>query len=288
MTLGAQELEAARSLLFVPVLERRFVEKAHAREAGAIILDLEDAIAPAQKDAARLALPDAAGTLRANGVGRVVVRVNAGSDADIEAAVVAGADAVLIPKVLGVDELDRASAVASAAARRSGRERTVMPLLVLVETPQAVIRVNELAAHGAVIGLVLGSEDLALALGVEPSAEALMHPAQQMVMAARAFGKIPLGVLGSLAAFDSDEGFQNAVRCGRRVGMAGAVCIHPKQVLQVNREFLPSESDLQEARRILEAFAAANAAGLGAVSLDGRMLDRPIVERAKLLLAGRC
>lgn len=285
MRLTLEQLEGARSLLFVPVLEQRFVRKAHERGAGAVILDLEDSIAPSKKDVARAALSGAAAVLKGNAVRHVLVRVNAAVDEDAAAAAATQADAVLVPKVRTLADVERVSASLEKAQGYGASHSDAIALVLLVETPQAVLNAASIAAHPRVVGLVLGSEDLALSLGVPPTPAALGFAGQQIVYACRAAGKVPLGVPSSLASFADDGDFREAAARGRAMGMAGAVCIHPNQVAQVNAAFRPSAEELAAAVRILETFHAAEAQGKGAVSLDGKMLDLPIVHRARELLA---
>ena len=285
MSFNAQQLEFCRSLLFVPVPETRFVDKAHERGAGAIILDLEDAVAPELKLQARAAVTEVAATLRARGV-TVLVRINHGSHEDVEAAVSPDVAALVLPKI---DDPQEIRDVADVLARR---ERELLlrvghtSLVVLIETPAAVCNVMAIAScHPRVCGLILGSEDLALALSVPPTLDSLRYAAERVVMAARAAGKVPLGVPGSLATIKTPELFAEAVVAARRIGMAGAVCIHPAQVAVVRNEFAPDPDDVVEAQGILTAFADAEKAKKGAVMHEGKMLDAPIVERARKLVA---
>ena len=141
------------------------------------------------------------------------------------------------------------------------------------------------AACERVAGLILGSEDLALALSVPPTLESLRYATERIVMAARAAGKVPLGVPGSLATIKAPEHFVAAAAAARAIGMAGAVCIHPAQVEVVRAAFAPDPRDVADAQGILAAFALAEQAGKGAVMHEGKMLDAPIVERARKLVA---
>jgi citrate lyase subunit beta/citryl-CoA lyase len=287
MSLSIEQLEACRSLLFVPANEQRFIAKAHERGAGAIILDLEDAISPDQKEAARDNVQRAAAELRGNGVAHVLVRINAGNADDIDAAVSKDVDALVLPKVDTVDDLVWADTALSTAERRNGLPDGHTRLLVLVETPAAVLNTGSLAAHERVAALILGSEDLALALGVEPAPEALAYAASSVVFAARGHQKVPLGVPGSLAAIVDTGRFAQTVQHARQLGMAGTVCIHPKQVEVVSAAFAATPEAYAQAQRILAAFEEAQQAGKGAVMFDGKMLDLPIVERARRIVAQR-
>lgn len=284
MSFGAPQLEFCRSLLFVPVPETRFVERAHERGAGAVILDLEDGVAPEMKAQARGAVREVAARLRSRGV-TVLVRINHGSREDVEAAVSPDVAALVLPKTDSAGEIRGIAHLLDRRESALGLNAGHTALLVLIETPKAVCNAGTIAAcHPRVTGLILGSEDLALALSVPPTPDSLRYAAERVVMAARAAGKVPLGVPGSLATIKTPERFAEAVAAARRIGMAGAVCIHPAQVAVVREQFAPDPWDVAEARGILAAFAQAQKAGKGAVMHEGKMLDAPIVERARKLV----
>lgn len=285
MSLSIEQLEACRSLLFVPVNEPRFISKANQRGAGAIILDLEDSIAPDQKEAARSNVRAAARELRRNGAAHVLVRINAGSTEDIEEAASLDVDAIVLPKVESLKELIWAHSALSMAEQRVGLADGHFRLLVLVETPAAVLNAVSIAAHERVAALILGSEDLALALGVEPTPESLAYAASSIVFAARASQKVPLGVPASLASILDTSRFAESVRHARLLGMAGTVCIHPRQVGVVSAAFAATQEMYLGAQRVLAAFDEARQAGKGAIMFEGKMLDRPIVERARRIVA---
>lgn len=285
MTFVPQQLEFCRSLLFVPVPETRFVEKAHERGAGAVILDLEDGVAPDLKAHARGAVREVAARVRSRDV-TVLVRIDHGSREDIEAAVSADVSALVLPKIDGSSEIHAIAGLLTRREEALGLEDGHTGLPVLIETPAAVCNATAIAAcHPRVVGLILGSEDLALALSVPPTLDSLRYAAERVVMAARAAGKVPLGVPGSLATIKAPERFAEAVAAARRIGMAGAVCIHPAQVEVVRNQFAPDPQDVAEAQSILAAFAEAAKADKGAVMHEGKMLDAPIVERARKLVA---
>ncbi|MDO9403719.1 MAG: CoA ester lyase [Polaromonas sp.] len=284
MILDPQNLEFCRSLLFVPTLEQRFVDKAHERGAGAIILDLEDAVAPEHKLEAREKVTGVAGQLQAKGL-TVLVRVNHASFDDMKAAVSPHVAALVLPKVDSAAEIHAAADVLAAREKELGLQAGYTRLLILVETPTAVCNALEIAAaHERVSGLILGSEDLALGLSVAPSPDSLRYSAERVVMAARAAGKVPLGVPGSLATIKEAGEFASVVALGRRIGMAGTVCIHPNQVAVVEQAYAPDEAAVTEAESILKAFERMEREGRGAVSHEGKMLDAPIIERARKLV----
>jgi citrate lyase subunit beta/citryl-CoA lyase len=158
-------------------------------------------------------------------------------------------------------------------------------MLAMVETASAFFRIAEIArAHPRLVGLNLGAEDFALSAGMLPEAEGLFMPKQMCVFAARAAGIMPLGFVGTVAEFHDLDGFRETVRRSRRLGFMGASVIHPSQVAILNEEFSASAAEIDHARRVVAAYDEALAEGVGAVTVDGKMIDVPIVERARVLL----
>lgn len=285
MILNSETLELCRSLLFIPATEEKFITKAHQRGAGAVILDLEDAVAPANKIAARKIVTEMAARLQANGI-KVLVRINAESVEDVEAAVSEHVLALVIPKAESADDIHKVSAILARREAELGLEVGHTHLLVLIETPTAVCNAHSIAcADERISGLILGSEDLALALDVDPCPESLQYAAAQVVMAARAAGKVPLGVPGSLATITESERFREVVALGQKIGMAGTVCIHPNQVAVVRDIYISDSQKINDAKDLLRAFDEAESSGKGAVMWNGKMLDAPIVERARKLVS---
>lgn len=272
-----------KSLLFVGADQPERIAKIAARGADAVILDLEDAVPAAGKAAARAALPDAIATLAAQAQ-PLVVRINTGWRdvmADLEAALQPGVAALMVPDCERVDRLHVLwEMIGELADERQLGQRP--RLIGLVESAAGLTKLNDLAAFPHMIGLALGSEDLALDMGVGPSAELLDMPARQVAIAARAHDLMALAVPISIAAYADAEAYRAAAIRGRTCGVTGAICIHPNQVAIANEAFRPSERDLEEARSILEASAAGGSSGV--VSLNGRMIDLPVVERARRLL----
>ena len=128
-------------------------------------------------------------------------------------------------------------------------------------------------------------EDFSLETGRLPEPEGLFTPALQVMLAARAAGVVPLGFIGSIAEYSDEEKFRGMIRQARRLGFAGALCIHPLQVKVLNEEMTPSEAEVSEAGEIVAAYEQAKAEGRGSVEHRGKMLDEPIVQRASRLLA---
>jgi citrate lyase subunit beta/citryl-CoA lyase len=157
--------------------------------------------------------------------------------------------------------------------------------LPLVETPDALARLPEIAAAQRVAGITLGLEDLTTELGITPDSEAVVPLVASLVVAARAAGVLPLGLAGSIAGFRDLDGFRRVVERSRALGLVGAGCIHPAQVPIVNAGFTPAPQELERARRVVAAYDEAIARGTGAISVDGAMIDVPVAARARALLA---
>ncbi|HRD75463.1 MAG TPA: CoA ester lyase [Hyphomicrobiaceae bacterium] len=283
-----RELPVWRSMLFVPVNVPKFVERAHERGADAIILDLEDSIPPAEKANARALVREAAPRVARNGAD-VVVRINRPLDLavrDIEAAVMPGVAALMLPKVESASHVQLlAELVASVEAAR-GVPVGQTKFLALIETPSAFEQAAEIArADPRLVALSLGSEDFALEIGGAADPEVLTYPKQRVAIAAIAAGLMPMGVIGSVADYSDREGYKAAVLRSRRFGFRGSSCIHPALVPILNDGFTPSAVDLEHARRVIAADDKARAEGRGSAELDGRMIDVPIVVKACRLIA---
>lgn len=253
-----------RSMLYVPAHSERFLVKAHERGADAIILDLEDAVPEAAKDRARDGLREAAGSVSRNGA-KVFVRVNSGSRrrADARAAADAGAVGLVLAK-----------------AELSELGELELPAIAMLESPGAVLDARAFARHPAVMGLLVGSEDLAAALGATPTPDVLRTPKLLAHYAAKAEGKLSLGLLRSVADYADLPAIEAAGREAREHGFDGATCVHPTVVPILNAAFAPSDSELAWAERVV----AAARHGEGAFTVDGRMVDAPVIARARRIL----
>jgi len=274
-----------RSLLYVPANSERFVAKAHERGADAIILDLEDAVAPSEKPAARAGLADAVAAVGRNGAS-VFVRINAEpalSQADAEAACRAGAFGLFVPKVREPKTLQEIAAALAAVEREVGRDTTA--LVPMIEDPGAVLDARALArATPRVHALITGGEDIATAMNAEPSPEVLHLPKLLVHMAAKAAGVLSWGLLRTVADYSNLEAIEESASQARRFGFDGATCVHPAVVPLLNKAFSPSEEECERARRVVDAYEQAKAQGKGAIELDGMMIDEPVARRARALL----
>ncbi|RYJ01970.1 MAG: CoA ester lyase [Acetobacteraceae bacterium] len=277
-----------RSLLYVPATRESFVAKAHTRGADAIILDLEDAVAVAEKPAARAALAGAIPRVRQGGAD-VCVRINRPlrmAVADIDAAVAAGADVLVLTKLMGPDHVRLLSELIAESEAAHGIAIGHTRCIGLVETADALSAMEAIArADPRMVALGAGGEDLATDLGAEPSPDALYLPKMMAVMAARAAGILPLGFVGTVAGLSDPDGYRAMLRRSRKLGFACASCVHPSQVDVINTEYGDSAEAVAEARRMVAAFAESLAKGVGAVTFEGRMIDEPVVARARRLLA---
>jgi citrate lyase subunit beta/citryl-CoA lyase len=257
-----------RSLLYVPAHSERFIAKAYELGADAILLDLEDAVPEAEKDRARDGLNESVAHVGQSGAA-VFVRINADArmDDDARAALAAKARGLVVAKA------DLSALVALAPLN--------IALLAQIETPAALLDVRACAAQPAVIGLMVGGEDLATALGAQPTPEVLRLPKLLVHYAAKAEGKLSFGLLRSVADYADLDGIRAAAAEARSHGFDGATCVHPSAVSILNAAFSPSADEIAWAERVV----AAARGDEGAFSLDGRMVDRPVVERARRTLA---
>jgi citrate lyase subunit beta/citryl-CoA lyase len=273
-----------RSALYMPGSNARALEKARTLDADVLLLDLEDAVAPAAKqEARRLVLAAVA----AGGAGwrELVIRINGpatpwGAE-DLAAAARSGADAVLLPKVESAEEV-----VAAAGVLRSAGAPPGLALWAMIETPRGVLAAPAIAAASPRLTcLVAGTSDLAKDLRVRQSTgrAELITALSLTVLAARAHGLACLdGVHLDLA---DEAGFEAQCRQGRDLGFDGKTLIHPKTIAVANRAFSPDEAELASARAVVAAHAEAEARGQGVVVLDGRLVEALHVEAARRLLA---
>jgi citrate lyase subunit beta/citryl-CoA lyase len=273
-----------RSVLYMPSSNERALEKAKTLPVDALILDLEDAVAPDAKEVAR---ENACAAAKSGDYGRreLTIRVNAiGSqwhDADLAAAAAAGPDAIVVPKVGSADEV-RSLVAAMEAAGAPAHTR----LWAMVETPGAVLHAEEIAtASDRLACLVLGTNDLYKELGATfvPGRAAVQTSLQLVLLAARSAGVAVVdGVYNDVK---DAEGFLAEARQGREMGFDGKTLIHPGQVEPCNDVFAPSADEVEQARAVITAFEAAQAEGRGVATLGGRLIENLHVDTAQKVLA---
>lgn len=276
------------SLLFVPADTDRFLAKAGQRGADALILDLEDAVARSAKAAARANLAAFVPRLQADAGVPIYVRVNNEPDllaADLEAAIGAGADGLLCPKVETAEQVVRLDADMRRLEGEAGRPLGGIRVVALLESPLAICNALAIAQSSPRLsGLLFGTEDFGAASGIESAPEGMAMPAQLMALAAAAAGLQPLGLPGTVAEFTDLDAYRAVAMKARRIGMRGSICIHPAQVPVINEVFGGTAEEADRARRLLDVFDASVAAGRGAVAHEGRMIDEPIAIRARRFL----
>lgn len=264
-----------RSYLFVPGDRPERFDKALAGEADAVVLDLEDAVAAPAKDTARAAVAAllASATLAPRDAARLVVRINDEAtpwfDADLALLAAGRVPAVLLPKAERVATIERVRAACPGIA-----------VLPLVESARGVLAAPALAAAEGVQRLVFGTIDYALDMDLQGALAptlGLDTPAALLALASRAAGLWP-PVAGVTVAIDDPAPLRADMERARALGFGAKLCIHPRQIAPLHALLAPGDDEIAWARRVL---AAAEAAGGAAVQLDGRMIDRPVIERAR-------
>jgi len=277
-----------RSLLYVPASNPRFVAKAHTRGADGVILDLEDSVPASERPAAREGLQAAVETVGQAGAD-VLVRINRpilDAMRDLEAAIAPGVCALKVTKVSGPGHIQLIAEAVDTLEAERGMPVGHTKFVAMVETPSALLRAAEIArAHPRVVAMVLGGEDFATEMGMEPAGDTLQQAKIQCLTAARAAGIMPLGFIGTVADYTDEDAFRETVRRSRRFGFEGGSCIHPSGVQILNEEMSPGPEQVDWAERVVAAYAEAEAAGKGAITIDGKMVDVPVAVRAQALLA---
>ena len=273
-----------RSLLFVPGDRPDRMEKALGAGADALILDLEDAVAPANKQVAR---HEVAHFLNQHNEMRILVRVNPldspENEKDLNAVLPSHPDGIVLPKAEG------GASVAELAKRLTERgNATAQVLAIATETPAAIFQLGSYGGAKRLLGLTWGAEDLPAAVGAATSRETdgSYTPPYELVRSLCLFGAAAAGVLPIdtvYPAFRDLEGLAAYAGRARRDGFLGMLAIHPGQVPVINDAFTPSEKELAQARAVIAAFEANP--GAGALSLDGRMIDRPHLLQAQRILS---
>ncbi|QTZ95567.1 HpcH/HpaI aldolase/citrate lyase family protein [Streptomyces auratus] len=277
-------LRPRRSVLYMPGANERALEKAKSLPADALILDLEDAVAPDAKPEARKRVAAAAASGE-YGFRELTIRVNAPGtawhDDDLRAAAEAGPDAVVVPKV---ESADTVRAVERALEAAGAPDRTA--IWAMVETPRAMLDARAVAAASERLTvLVMGTNDLAKELHAEhvPGRAPLLTGLSLALLAARESGKVILdGVYNDVK---DAEGFEAECVQGRQFGFDGKTLIHPSQVAPCNQVFAPSPEQVTRAQRIIDAFEEATREGRGVVTVDGRLIENLHVEDARRILA---
>jgi citrate lyase subunit beta/citryl-CoA lyase len=278
----------ARSLLFVPASSPQKAEKAFLSAADGVIVDLEDAVAVAEKPQAR---ENAAALLQTRRATQVYIRVNAISTPfcfdDLQVAAAAQIDGIQLPKAESASEIAMVDWLLTQVEQKAGKPPGSLEILPIIESAKGLAAAAEIAgASSRLRRLALGAVDLALDMNFDPNDEfgAIAHARFALSLASR-----QAGLDGPLDLVFVDirdlDGLRASTMRGRAMGYGGKACIHPAQIATVNDVYTPDAAQLANAREIVAAFEKAEAAGAAAVSLNGIMIDYPVVARARRLLA---
>ncbi len=273
-----------RSILFMPASNARALEKAKSLNADGFIFDLEDSVGPDEKHLARQQACEAVKS-KGYGLRELVIRVNdyhsEDGQRDIQAAIQAGVDAVLVPKVEDVDDIINISQFMTDEGAAPD-----MKLWVMMETPKAIINANEIAKasmdEGSCLScFVLGTNDLAKATGAAMASDrwTMMSWLQSCVIAAKAYD---LNILDSVFNnFSDQEAFRAECEQGLALGMDGKTLIHPSQIDTANTVFAPADEEVEWARKVLASFEMPENEGKGVISVEGEMVERLHAEMAR-------
>ncbi|GEP60886.1 HpcH/HpaI aldolase/citrate lyase family protein [Reyranella soli] len=277
-----------RSILYVPGNVPKFIDKAHERGADCILVDLEDSVTVAEKPTARAMLPETMKKVVRGGAD-VAVRINRPmrlAIPDIEAAVRPGLAALFITKTEGVQHLRLLDEAVSELERERGMPVGSVGFGAMIEHPRALAELNDIAERGPrVIAMMLGGEDFALETGSIPSDESLELPKRLVAFAAQAHGVAMIGILGTVADYSDPAAYKKSAERAQRFGFSGGTCVHPGLVQALNEAFTPSAEDVAYARKLIAADEKAAAEGRGSFTVDGKMIDIPVIDRARRLIA---
>jgi citrate lyase subunit beta / citryl-CoA lyase len=281
-------VDLLRSLLFVPAIQPTMLARAAERGADAIVIDLEDSVPPNDKERARAAAAEAVPGLARDGL-PVWVRVNPSqrllTKPDLRAVVSPALTGVLLPKAMSRNHIHYVEALLRDAEALNGVEPGATKLIAMIEGAAALLACQEIAtASPRLVALAFGGEDYCLDLGVERTrgGHELQYPRSHIAVCARAAGVLAIDTIYD--DFRDEAGLRADTEAARSVGFHGKLVIHPNQIGTVNGIFRPTPEAVEYARRIVEAHEAAIEAGDGAIHIEGRMIDRPVADRARRVI----
>lgn len=281
-------MELLRSWMFVPGHRQRMIDKALGLNADAIMLDIEDGVAPSEKDTARKNIGESLGQKKASGAPARYVRINAighpRMDADLDAVVRPGLEGLVLPKVDTVAEARKVDAILTDRESKRRMPSGGIKLLIAIESPKGLLNAPAIAASSSrVTGLMFGAEDFGREIGLpavrEGEARDLIFARSAMVIAAASAHVQAID--GVWVDLNDGAGLLGFARQSRRLGFSGMSCIHPSQVDAINATFSPTAEEIDYCQRVLQAFEEANARGDGSIAFGGQLIDRPIIERAR-------
>ena len=275
-----------RSMLFVPANNDQFVRKAHLQGSDAIILDLEDSVPYDQKQSARDSLATAVDYIARYNID-ILVRINIEEGlrtADIEAIIGLKVSAIVVAKTETAEQISKISAQITQLEKKRVHG-TPINIIAQIESVYALLHLDDIAKSPRVFAMTLGPEDFCVSAGMSPTPDSLLFPNQQVLFACRRAGITPYGFVGSIADYSDLDAFRVMVRRASDLGFEGAFCIHPNQAKILNEELYPSESTIAWAEEVVRFFEKAKIDGKGAFMYEGKMVDQPVILRAKKILS---
>jgi len=281
-------MELLRSWMFMPGHRQRMIDKALGLNADAIMLDIEDGVAPNEKDQARKNIGESLGHKKTPGSPARYVRINAighpRMDADLDAVVRPGLEGLVLPKVDTVAEARKVDAILTDRESKRRMPSGGIKLLIAIESPKGLLNAPAIAASSSrVTGLMFGAEDFGREIGLpavrEGEARDLIFARSAMVIAAASAHVQAID--GVWVDLNDGAGLLGFAKQSRRLGFSGMSCIHPSQVDAINATFSPTAEEIEYCQKVLQAFEEANARGDGSIAFGGQLIDRPIVERAR-------
>lgn len=277
-----------RTMMFVPGANAAMLRDAPLFGADSVMFDLEDSVSLKEKDTSRTLVHFALKTFDYSSV-ETVVRVN-GLDScgalDIEAVVLAGVNVIRLPKTETAQDIVDVEAVIERVERENGIEVGRTRMMAAIESAEGVLNAREIAkASKRLIGIALGAEDYVTNMKTRryPDGQELFFARSMILHAARAAGIAAIDTVYS--DVNNTEGFQNEVRMIKQLGFDGKSVINPRQIPLVNEIYTPTEKEIDHAKQVIWAIREAESKGSGVISLNGKMVDKPIVERAERVIA---
>ena len=270
-----------RSRLYVPGNNPRLLINAGVFESDCVILDLEDSVPLDQKDSARFLVKEALRSLDF-GDSEIWVRVNREFlEEDLEEVLLWAPHGICVPKSESEDDIKEVERVVEKYEKEYGIEE--VKLMPIIESAKGIINLEEIAgASSRIVAIAFGAEDFTRDIGGEKSWDSLLYARSKLVAVAKAFGIQALDTVYS--DINDIDGLMEETKKIIKMGFDGKGAIHPEQVRYINECFMPSEEEIEYAKRVMEAIEEAKKKGIGAVSLDGKMVDEPVVKRAERIL----
>lgn len=284
-------MDLIRSWMFVPGHRQRMIDKAFGINADAIMLDIEDGVAPNEKEVARKNIGESLGREKTPDAPARYVRINAiGHErmvADLEAVIRPGLEGLVCPKVDTVDEVRNVDAILNEREPKQKLAKGSVKLLIAIESPKGLFNAPAIAAASPrVVGLMFGAEDFGREIGLpavrEGHARDLIYARSAIVIAAASAHVQAID--GVWVDLNDTQGLYNFAKQSRQLGFSGMSSIHPSQIDAINATFSPTAEEIDYCQRVLQAFEEANARGDGSIAFGGQLIDRPIVERARRTL----